>query len=96
MKIKTKSGFVCDINENKVKDWRYVEALAQWNSKSEVEAMTGMNTCISFLLGEDKERLKAHVTDKDGNIPAEALIDEFREIQELMTEEIKKSKSSQV
>lgn len=91
MKIKTKSGFVCNINENKVKDWRYVEALAQWNSKNEVDAMTGMHACITFLLGNEKERLMAHITDKDGNIPAETLINEFKEIQEQMAEELKKS-----
>ena len=94
MKIKTKSGFVCNINENKVKDWRYVEAIALWNSKSQTDSMTGMHQAITFLLGDEKEKLMAHVTDKDGYIPAETLINEFREIQELMAEELKKSQSS--
>lgn len=96
MKIKTKSGFVCNINENKVKDWRYVKALALWNGKNEIDRMAGMERAISFLLGDDEERLMEHITDKDGNIPAESLINEFREIQELMGEELKKSQSSQV
>lgn len=96
MKIKTKSGFVCNINENKVKDWRYVKALALWNGRSEIDRMAGMERAISFLLGDDEERLMEHITDKDGNIPAESLINEFREIQELMGEELKKSQSSQV
>ena len=96
MKIKTKSGFVCNINENKVKDWRYVKALALWNGKNEIDRMAGMERAISFLLGDDEERLMEHITDKDGNIPADSLINEFREIQELMGEELKKSQSSQV
>ena len=96
MKIKTKSGFVCNINENKVKDWRYVKALALWNGKNEIDRMTGMETAISFLLGNEEERLMEHIKDKDGNIPADSLINEFREIQELMGEELKKSQSSQV
>ena len=95
MKIKTKSGFVCNINENKIKDWRFVEALALWNSKNQVDSMTGMQQAISFLLGDEKERLMDHITDKDGNMPADVLINEFREIQELLGEELKKSQSSQ-
>lgn len=96
MKIKTKSGFVCNISENKVKDWRYVDAIALWNSKSQVDSATGMRQAITFLLGDEIDNLMAHVTDKDGNIPAEAIINEFREIQELMAEELKKSQSSRV
>jgi hypothetical protein len=95
MEIKTKSGFVCNIKENKVKDWRYVDALAKWNSKNELEALTGMNEAITFLLGDDKARLMEHVTDKNGDMPADAIIKEFKEIQELMGESLKKSQSSQ-
>lgn len=93
MQIKTKGGFVCEVNENRVKDYRFVKALA----KSDVASTSylGLSEAINFLLGDDGEAaLMAHVTDKDGNIPTELVIEEFKEIMQRAGEQAKKSQSS--
>lgn len=96
MEIHTMSGFVCKVNENKAKDWRYVKALAEWDSGDESRALKGVTAAIPLLLGNDGEqKLMEHVTDKDGIVDTEAMISEFKEIVLLMGEEVKKSRSSQ-
>ena len=94
IKVKTKSGFVIDVDENRAKDWRFTKALAKW--ESDETALVGLSFCLSFLLGDEGEAsLMEYVTEKDGSIPTEKMISEFREILELLGEEVKKSASSQ-
>ena len=92
--VKTKSGFVIDIDENRAKDWRFTKALAKW--QHDETAFIGLADCLPFLLGEDGETaLMEHVTEKDGSIPAEKMITEFKEILEKLGDAVKKSQSSQ-
>lgn len=94
IQVKTKSGFVIDVDENRAKDWRFTQALAKW--ERDETALVGMSFCLSFLLGDEGEAsLMKHVTEKDGSIPTEKMISEFREILELLGSEVKKSESSQ-
>ena len=94
VKVKTKSGFVIDIDENRAKDWRFTRALAKW--EKDETALIGLADALPFLLGEDGEKaLMEHVKEKDGSYPAEKMIDEFRDILESLGEVIKKSASSQ-
>lgn len=94
IKVKTKSGFVIDVDENKAKDWRFTEALADW--QSDETAIVGLTVCLKFLLGDKgKKALMEHVTDKNDYIPTERMIEEFKEILELLGDEVKKSESSQ-
>jgi hypothetical protein len=94
IKIKTKSGFVIEIDENKGKDWRFTKALAQWENDETV--LQGLSFCVPFLLGDDGEKaLMEHVTQEDGSIPAEMMINEFREILNLLGDKVKKLASSQ-
>lgn len=96
MKIKTKSGFACDIDEKKYKDWRFIEYLAQMDSEDESEQLFGTTKAVSFLFGkEGKEALMKHVSDKDGNIDARKVMSEFKEVLTLTSAELKKSQSSQ-
>lgn len=95
MKIKTKSGFACEINEKKVKDWRFIKALAKCDSKDESQQLEGITEIIPFLFGEKgEEKLIKHVS-KDGIASTEDIIAEFREVLILAGEEAKKSQSSQ-
>lgn len=97
MKIHTMSGFVCDVNEKKAQDWRFAKALADWDSGDESRLMKGMTYAIPFLLGEEQEALLMdHVKDEDGIISTEVILAEFREILNLMSNEVKKSQTSQV
>ena len=94
IKVKTKSGFVIDVDENRAKDWRFTKALAKW--ENDETALIGLTNCLPFLLGDDGEKaLMDHVSEKDGSIPSEKMIEEFKEILEILGEKVKKSESSQ-
>lgn len=96
MKIKTKSGFVCDVNPNKAKDWSFCKMLAKCDSQDGSAILEGMTFVVPFLLGEDGEtKLVKHVMDEDGIAPVDRIMAEFREILQLMGKETKKSQSSQ-
>jgi hypothetical protein len=96
MEIHTMSGFVCKVNEKRAKDWRYVKALAEWDSGDESRALKGVTAAIPLLLGKEGEQeLMNHIADEDGIIDSETMIAEFKEIVLLMGEEVKKSQSSQ-
>lgn len=80
MKVKTKSGFSCDVNENLVKDWRFVKYLALCDSGDESDALKGITKAVPFLLGDKGEvALVEHIA-KDGVASTEDMIAEFKEI----------------
>lgn len=96
MEIHTMSGFVCNVNERKAKDWRFIKAMADWDSGDESRALKGVTTAVPLLLGkEQEENLMEHITDDEGVADTEAMMSEFREICLLMGEEVKKSQASQ-
>lgn len=96
MKVKTKSGFVCDVNAEKAKDWRFCKALAKCDSEDESDIIKGITFVVPFLLGEKGESsLMDHVTNKDGIAPVTDIIKEFKEILEQIGEETKKLQPSQ-
>lgn len=96
MKVKTKSGFVCEVDENRADDWDFCDYLLMCDS--EATLVQGIKKAVPFLLGEKNENaLKEHVREKDGRIPASKMIAEFQEILDLIKQnnETKKSSSSQ-
>ena len=94
MKIQTTSGFVCEVNENKAKDWRFTKYLAM--CEAETGTIQGLPLLVNFLLGESgEEALMEHVTEKNGEIPTERILAETKEILNLKSEQIKKSQPSQ-
>lgn len=96
MKIKTKSGFVCDVNPERAKDWRFCKALAKCDSNDESEIIQGLSFILPFMMGEDgEEKLIKHVTNEDGIAPVPEMIKEFKNILQKMGEELKKSAPSQ-
>ena len=96
MKIKTKSGFTCEVNEEKVKDWRFCKSLAKCDSGDESAMLQGITFVVPFLLGEDgEEALLKHITNKEGLAPTEKIIEEFKDIMNQLGEASKKSQSSQ-
>ncbi|MEE1337285.1 hypothetical protein [Methanobrevibacter sp.] len=95
MEIHTMSGFVCDVNEKRAKDWRFARALADWDSGDESRAVKGVTAAIPLLLGKDgEEKLMEHIADEDGIVDSETMISEFKEIIVLMGAEVKKSQPS--
>ena len=53
MKIKTKSGFVCEIDENRADDWDFCDYLLMCDSQATM--VQGIKKAVPFLLGEKKE-----------------------------------------
>ena len=49
MKVKTKSGFECEVNEHKFEDWRYVEAAVKINGTNPKEILEGIVFVVPFL-----------------------------------------------
>ena len=96
MKIKTKSGFACNINERKCKDWRFIKLLAKCDSPDESSQLEGTTKAVNFLFGDEgEEALMNHVTDEEGLVDSAKLIAEFKEVLQLAGAELKKSQSSQ-
>lgn len=96
MEIHTMSGFVCNVNEKKAKDWRFIKAMADWDSGDESRALKGVTAALPLLLEkEDEEKLIKHISDEDGIADSELMMSEFKEILLLMGEETKKSQASQ-
>lgn len=98
MKIKTKSGFTCEINEKKIGSWNLIDLftdIREAAEKNDYEILTSATKKLySFLLGEaGYEALKKHLMDEDGIVDSKAMASEFNEIMTLAN--AKKSKSSQ-
>ena len=95
MKIKTKSGFECNVNERRLKDWRYVKAAAKLSSNNESEIVEALTFAVPFLLGEDGEaELMKHVEDEEGVVDSEKMVAEYIEVTQIAGEKVKKSQSS--
>ena len=96
IKVRTKSGFVCEVDPERAKDWRFCKALAKCDSQDESELIQGMTFVVSFLLGKDEDKLIEHISkSNNGLAPVDKIIEEFKEILVEMGKEVKKSQSSQ-
>lgn len=94
MEINTKSGFKCKVNENKIKDWRYITTSAKIaKCDDELTVVNGVAFLMEFLLGDDYDRLLNHL-EEDGVVDSTKLIEEYREITTYIGEQLKKSQSS--
>lgn len=96
MKIQTKSGFVCDVNENLVADWDFLDLLCDSESADESVKIRASRDAVKYLLGKDgAAALAEHVKDDKGIKSSAKVFEEFREIMTLLGENSKKSESSQ-
>lgn len=94
MKIKTKSGFECNMNERRLKDWRYVKAAAKINGGNEADIIEAVTFAVPFLLGEDGEAALMDYVEEDGAVDSEKLLAEFLEVTRIAGEKVKKLQSS--
>lgn len=79
--IKTESGFECEVNENSLRDWRFIHALRDMNHEDALTKMQGVFNMILLVLGEDGERrLSEHVKDDSGFIDSLKMAAEVNEI----------------
>lgn len=77
MKIRTKSGFECDVDERVLKDYRFVKSLARM-TKGSLESVDAVANVIELLLGDDEELMRH--CERDGFVSAEDVATEVREI----------------
>lgn len=96
MEVKTKSGFVCEVNEKIVADWDFVMLLRKSESEDVTTRLVASIDAVQMLLGDDgAAALAEHVKDENGIKNSAKVFEEFKEIMTLLGEESKKSQSSQ-
>lgn len=61
MKITTKTGFTCEVNENVLRDYRFVKAIAKTKSKDPLTSASALFDLVDLLIGDDTE-LIGHCT----------------------------------
>lgn len=92
---KTENGFEFSYDERILKDWRFVNAIAETQSASEVKKLQGITALTALLLGEQgNERLTEFVAARnDGFAPVDAVMAEITAILE-SSKDLKNSHSS--
>jgi len=53
MKITTKTGFQCDVNEKILNDYRFVKAIAKTKSKDPLISASALFDLVDLLIGDD-------------------------------------------
>lgn len=83
----TKSGFEFEIDEVRLNDMEFLDALAE--TQEDVLAFSKVNT---MLLGtEQKKRLYDHLRDDNGHVPIEAMKEAIEDIFKSSGEDLKNS-----
>lgn len=67
MKVTTKSGFKCEINEHTLEDWRFTRAIAKSHSEDAEEKLQGAVEIVSLLMGKNEKAFYDHLASKDPN-----------------------------
>lgn len=75
-KVKTSSGFECEIDEKNLDDMRLLDLVAEVAEGN----TTKLSAIISRALGDQKEKLYKHIEDEHGRVPVEKASDEITEI----------------
>ena len=58
MKITTKTGFQCDVNEKILNDYRFVKAIAKTKSKDPLISASALFDLVDLLIGDDTELIE--------------------------------------
>lgn len=94
IKIKTKSGFSCEVDGNALKSRQFTRIMASASSKDSKERLRADVQLSDFILGDDEQRLCEHVMDEDGFVSQEKFEEELIEIMNIMIEKVKGAKKS--
>jgi hypothetical protein len=79
MKVTTKSGFKCEINERVLDDWRFVRAIAKSTSDDANEKLRGAIDIVSLVMGDNEEAFYKYLSSKDpdGIVSESAVTDDL-------------------
>lgn len=72
---KTNSGFKFEIDENQLKNYEFVELVAEVDENELL-----MPKFLKLLLGDQVEALKDHIRDESGIVPIEKMVTEIKDI----------------
>lgn len=91
MKIKTTSGFTCEIPDGLTKDFRYVRARINMFSEDKLKADRATLDMVSAVFCDEKEeeRFYRHHIKEDGRLPMD---DVFRDVWEIVAQAAKADK----
>lgn len=78
IKGKTSTGFCYEIDEEKIDDMEFVEALAEAND----DVLKIPNAIKTMLGAEQKKKLYEHLRDESGKVPLTAVIKTLYEMME--------------
>lgn len=76
--MKTKSGFEFEISKARLDNYELVEALGELETNP-----LKLPSVLNLLLGDQVNKLKDHLRDKDGLVSTESIMNEVKEIFEL-------------
>ena len=81
-KIKTKTGFECEINEIVFDDIEFFDILREFDSGNP----QNFGLAVRKVFGNDVSKLYDHVRTEDGRVPIEAIASEMMDICESLDE----------
>lgn len=96
MKVRTGSGFECEIPSGITQDFRFIKARQALKSDDPDVSNQAMLDMVSivFCNEEEENRFLLHLADKDGRIPVSDVFGEIGEILAQAGEKNKKIKNS--
>lgn len=82
MKVKTKSGYSCNIDESVLEEYTFLEAIAMASdTENPSNAMIGTTKMVNLLLGNNKKAfMDAIAKENDGKVPAVKVTEEVMSI----------------
>ena len=91
MKVKTSSGFECEIPGGIYKDYRFIRARQRLRSDDPETSNQAALDMVSIVFCDEKEedRFLLHLADKEGRVPVDVV---FREIGEILAQAGEKNK----
>jgi hypothetical protein len=89
VKVKTNSGFECEIDTRIVKDWKFVKAIQKTTSDDPQVQMAGSYEVVHLFLGDTNENaLIKHIESlNDGYCPMDVMDQEVKEMLESIKNE---------
>lgn len=81
VEVKTKSGFVCEVDENITNDAEALNILSKTYSKNPLKSMLATFDFAETLLGETQlNKLKDFIRLENGRVPFDELVKEIADI----------------
>lgn len=74
MKVTTKSGFKCEINDKCLNDWRFAKAVARSHSDDDNVRMNAAVDMVALILRDNEEAYYDYVAEHNDGIVDETIV----------------------